>query len=39
MRDHWTRQKNLFDVEPDDTAKIKVVATMMDGKLTHRDGL
>ena len=31
--------ENLFDVQPDDIADVKVVATMMDGEFTHRDGL
>ena len=32
-------EKNLFDVEPRDIADVKVLATMMDGKFTHRDGI
>jgi len=32
-------ERNLFDVEPDEIADTKVVATMMDGQFTHRDGL
>ena len=32
-------EKNLFDVEPRDISEVKVLATMMDGKFTHRDGL
>ena len=31
-------EKNLFDVAPRDIADVRVVATMMDGKFTHRDG-
>jgi len=32
-------EKNLFDVDPDGIAEVKVLATMMDGKFTHRGGL
>ena len=32
-------EKNLFDVAPDAIADVKVLATMMDGRFTHRDGL
>jgi predicted amidohydrolase YtcJ len=32
-------EENLFDVAPGDIAEIKVIATMMDGEFTHRDGL
>jgi hypothetical protein len=31
-------EKNLFDIEPTDIADVKVMATMMDGQFTHRDG-
>ena len=32
-------EKNLFAVEPTDIADVKVMATMMDGQFTYRDGL
>ena len=32
-------EKNLFDVAPRDIADVKVLATMMDGVFTHRDGI
>ena len=32
-------EQNLFDVAPRDIADVRVLATMMDGKFTHRDGL
>ena len=32
-------EKNLFDVKTEDIADVKVLATMMDGEFTHRDGL
>ncbi|MGI9329301.1 MAG: amidohydrolase family protein, partial [Gammaproteobacteria bacterium] len=32
-------EKNLFDVAPRDIADVKVQATMMDGRFTHRDGI
>ena len=32
-------EKNLFEVKPRDIADVNVMATMMDGKFTHRDGL
>jgi predicted amidohydrolase YtcJ len=32
-------EQNLFDVAPDDVADVKVVATIMGGKIMHRAGL
>jgi hypothetical protein len=32
-------EQNLFDVSPDKVADVKVVATVMDGEFTHRDGI
>ena len=32
-------EKNLFDVDSKEIANVKVMATMMDGEFTHRDGL
>ena len=32
-------EKNLFDVEPMDIGEVKVLMTMMNGNVTHRDGL
>ena len=32
-------EKNLFDVAPHDIGKVPVQLTMMDGRITHRDGL
>jgi predicted amidohydrolase YtcJ len=32
-------EQNLFDVPPDKIADVKVVATVMDGEFTYRDGL
>ncbi len=32
-------EKNLFDVDPMDIGKVGVLMTMMNGKVTHRDGL
>ena len=32
-------ERNLFDVESDDIADTRILATMMDGQFTHRDGL
>ncbi len=31
-------ESNLFDIAPRDIADVNVLATMMDGKFTHRDG-
>ena len=31
--------QNLFDVAPEDLTDVKVLATMMDGGFTHRDGI
>ena len=31
--------KNLFDVEPMEISKVKVLMTMMNGKVTHRKGI
>ena len=31
--------KNLFDVEPQDIADTAVNLTMMNGNVTHRDGI
>ena len=32
-------KRNLFGVQSDEIADTKVIATMMDGLFTHRDGL
>ena len=32
-------EKNLFDVAPTAIADVKVLATMMDGRFTHREGI
>jgi predicted amidohydrolase YtcJ len=32
-------EQNLFEVAPHDIGKVKVELTMMDGRITHRDGL
>jgi hypothetical protein len=32
-------EQNLFDVSPDKVADVKVVATIMDGEFTYRDGI
>ncbi len=32
-------ERNLFDVDTDEIAEVKVLATVMDGKFTHRDGI
>jgi predicted amidohydrolase YtcJ len=32
-------EQNLFDVSSDELADVKVVATVMDGEFTHRDGI
>jgi predicted amidohydrolase YtcJ len=32
-------EQNLFDVSPDKVADVKVLATIMDGEFTHRDGI
>jgi predicted amidohydrolase YtcJ len=32
-------EQNLFDVAPDKIADVKVVATVMGGEFTYRDGL
>jgi predicted amidohydrolase YtcJ len=32
-------EQNLFDVSPDKVADVKVMATVMVGEITHRDGL
>ena len=32
-------KRNLFEIEPMDIADTKVLATMMDGRFTHRDGI
>jgi predicted amidohydrolase YtcJ len=32
-------EKNLFDVAPHEIGKVKVQLTMMDGQITHQDGL
>ena len=32
-------EQNLFDVSPDKVADVKVVATVMDGEFTYRDGI
>lgn len=32
-------EKNLFDVGPHEIGKLNVQLTMMNGRITHRDGL
>jgi len=32
-------ENNLFDVKPRDIADVKVMATIMDGNFTYRDGI
>jgi len=31
--------QNLFDIDPHDIHKTKVMLTIMDGKVRHRDGI
>ena len=32
-------EKDLFEIDPSEISDVKVMATMMDGRFTHRDGL
>ena len=31
--------QNLFDIDPQQLSDVNVLATMMDGRFTHRDGI
>ena len=32
-------ERNLFEIEPNEIAETRVLATMMNGRFTHREGL